>query len=61
MERIKGGVTAAKGFQAAGVEANVKYKNRKDMAMIVSGVPCEPPVFLPATWLRQHRWYGTGN
>ncbi len=39
-ERIKGGVTAAKGFQAAGVEANVKYKNRKDMAMIVSGVPC---------------------
>ena len=40
MERIKGGVTAAKGFQAAGVEANVKYKNRKDMAMIVSGVPC---------------------
>lgn len=37
MERIKGGVTAAKGFQAAGVEANVKYKNRKDMAMIVSG------------------------
>ena len=40
MERIKGGVTAAKGFQAAGVEANVKYKIRKDMAMIVSGVPC---------------------
>ena len=40
MERIKGGVTAAKGFRAAGVEANVKYKNRKDMAMIVSGVPC---------------------
>ena len=38
MERIKGGVTAAKGFQAAGVEANVTYKNRKDTAMIASGV-----------------------
>lgn len=41
MEKIKGGVTAAKGFQAAGVEANVKYKNRKDMAMIISRVPCK--------------------
>lgn len=41
MEHIKGGVTAAKGFMAAGVEANVKYKNRKDMAMIYSQVPCK--------------------
>ena len=32
MEIINGGVTAAKGFLAAGAEANVKYKNRKDMA-----------------------------
>ena len=29
-----GGVTAAKGFEAAGVEAGIKYKNRKDMAMV---------------------------
>lgn len=41
MEHIKGGVTAAKGFMAAGVEANVKYKNRKDMAMLYSQVPCK--------------------
>lgn len=40
MKQIDGGVTAAKGFQAAGVEAGVKYQNRKDMAMIYSEVPC---------------------
>lgn len=35
-----GGVTAAKGFEAAGVEAGIKYKNRKDMAMVYSKKPC---------------------
>ena len=40
MKQIEGGVTAAKGFQAAGVEAAVKYKNRKDMALVYSTVPC---------------------
>jgi len=40
MERIAGGVTAAKGFMAAGVAANVKYKDRKDMALIYSEKPC---------------------
>ncbi len=40
MQHIQGGVTAAKGFLAAGTEANVKYKNRKDMAMVYSQVPC---------------------
>lgn len=35
-----GGVTAAKGFEAAGVEAGIKYKNRKDMAMVYSQKPC---------------------
>ena len=35
-----GGVTAAKGFEAAGVEAGSKYKNRKDMAMVYSVKPC---------------------
>lgn len=40
MKQIEGGVTAAKGFEAAGVEAGVKYRNRKDMAMIYSVVPC---------------------
>lgn len=40
MKIIEGGVTAAPGFEAAGVEAAIKYQNRKDMAMIYSRVPC---------------------
>lgn len=40
MKQIEGGVTAAKGFQAAGAEAAVKYQNRKDMALIYSEAPC---------------------
>ena len=40
METITGGVTAAKGFLAAGVEAGIKYQNRKDMAMVYSKTPC---------------------
>lgn len=38
---IEGGITAAKGFEAAGVEAAIKYKNRKDMALVYSTVPCK--------------------
>lgn len=41
MKQTEGGVTAAKGFEAAGVEAAVKYRNRKDMAMIYSVAPCK--------------------
>jgi glutamate N-acetyltransferase/amino-acid N-acetyltransferase len=41
MEQIKGGVTAAKGFEAAGAEANVKYKGRMDMALVYSATPCK--------------------
>lgn len=40
MNIIQGGVTAAKGFEAAGVEAAIKYQNRKDMAMVYSTAPC---------------------
>ncbi|MBR6771304.1 MAG: bifunctional glutamate N-acetyltransferase/amino-acid acetyltransferase ArgJ [Lachnospiraceae bacterium] len=40
MERITGGVTAPKGFEAAGVEAGIKYKDRKDMALVYSQKPC---------------------
>lgn len=40
MKIITGGVTAAKGFMAAGVEAGIKYQNRKDMAMVYSKTPC---------------------
>ena len=41
MKIIEGGVTAAKGFEAAGAEAGIKYKDRKDMAMIYSQTPCK--------------------
>lgn len=41
MEIITGGVTAAKGFQAASTAAGIKYKDRKDMAMIYSEKPCK--------------------
>lgn len=41
MKQIDGGVTAAKGFQAASAEAGIKYRDRKDMAMIYSEVPCK--------------------
>ncbi|MCR4902996.1 MAG: bifunctional ornithine acetyltransferase/N-acetylglutamate synthase [Butyrivibrio sp.] len=40
MKTIKGGITAAKGFKAAGYGAEIKYKNRKDMAMIYSERLC---------------------
>lgn len=40
MKVIDGGVTAAKGFEAAGAEAAIKYQNRKDMAMVYSKTPC---------------------
>ncbi|MCI5955126.1 MAG: bifunctional glutamate N-acetyltransferase/amino-acid acetyltransferase ArgJ [Lachnospiraceae bacterium] len=41
MKIIDGGVTAAKGFEAAGVEAAIKYQNRKDMALVYSRIPCK--------------------
>ena len=40
MKVITGGVTAAKGFEAAGAEAGIKYKNRTDMAIVYSRKPC---------------------
>lgn len=40
MEQIKGGVTAAKGFEAAAAAAGIKYEGRTDMALVYSTVPC---------------------
>ena len=42
MKEISGGVTAAKGFKAAGIHVGVKSKNvnKKDLALIVSDVEC---------------------
>lgn len=39
MKKTDGGVTAAKGFQAAGAEAGIKYKDRKDMALVFTETP----------------------
>ena len=39
MKKIKGGVTAPKGFAAMGLKAGIK-KDKKDMAMIYSSTPC---------------------
>ena len=41
MNIISGGVTAAKGFEAAAVAAEIKYKGRTDMALVYSQVPCK--------------------
>ena len=41
MEIIKGGVTAAKGFEAASAAAGIKYQDRTDMALIYSKKPCK--------------------
>lgn len=41
MQIIEGGVTAAKGFEAAAVAAGIKYQDRTDMALIYSEKPCK--------------------
>ena len=40
MKQLKGGVTAAKGYEAASTAAGIKYQGRTDMALIYSQVPC---------------------
>ncbi len=40
VKKTEGGVTAAKGFKAACTAAGIKYKDRTDMAMVYSEVPC---------------------
>lgn len=43
LEYIDGGVCAAKGFKASGLEVGIKegHNGKKDMAMIYSDVPCK--------------------
>ena len=61
MKQIKGGVTAAKGYEAASTAAGIKYQGRTDMALIYSQVPCvSAGTFTtnvvkaaPVTWDRQ--------
>ena len=39
MQKIDGGVNAPKGYEASGIEAGIKYENRKDMALVFSTEP----------------------
>ena len=41
MVNIAGGVTAAKGFMANGLNAGIKNNIKKDMALVYSEVPCK--------------------
>ena len=40
MKKIEGGVTAAKGYEAAGIASGIRKKGRTDMAIVYSQVPC---------------------
>lgn len=40
MNKVSGGVTAAKGFEAASTAAGIKYQDRTDMALIFSQTEC---------------------
>ena len=59
MKIIDGGVTAAKGFEAAAAEAQIKYKDRKDMALIYSQAPMWRRELLQRMWSRRRRSNGT--
>lgn len=41
LRKITGGVTAAKGFLATATAAEIKYKNRDDMALVYSEIPAK--------------------
>ena len=49
MNIITGGVTAAKGFQAASAAAGIKYQGRTDMAMVYSEAVSYTHLTLPTT------------
>ena len=40
VKSIRGGVCSARGFRAAGVAAEIKYRGRNDVALIVADEPC---------------------
>ena len=46
LKQVPGGITAAKGFRAAGIHCGIKRK-KKDLALVVSEVPGAPPVCSP--------------
>ena len=55
IEMIDGGVTAAKGFEAAGVAASIKYEGRPDMAMIYTKIPAKVAGMFTSNVVRRPR------
>ncbi len=67
MKQIDGGVTAAKGFEAAATAAKIKYEDRDDLALLYSDTPCiaagtfttnvvkAAPVIWDKTLIEEHR------
>ena len=41
MKKIEGGVTAAKGYEAAGIASGIRKNGRVDMAIVYSQMPCK--------------------
>lgn len=41
MKVVEGGITAPQGFLAQGVSAQIKYQDRRDVAVIYSALPCQ--------------------
>ena len=54
MQQIDGGVTAAKGFQAAGAEAGIKYEDRKDIALVFTEEPAVADAQYPPLAYNMH-------
>ena len=62
MKQIEGGVTAAKGFYAAGIRAGIKPAvEKKDMAMIVSECDAVCAGTFTLNKVKQLRFNGTGR
>lgn len=51
---IEGGVAAPRGFYAAGVQAGVKYRNKYDVAVLLSEVPAEAAGVFTRSLVKAH-------
>ena len=54
MKAIPGGVTAPRGFQAAGAASGVKKDDRSDLALITAGEPCPTVGVFTANRVKAH-------
>ena len=56
---IEGGIAAPKGFYAAGVQANIKYKDKYDVALIFSDVQAQAAGVYTRNLVKAHPLYLT--